>query len=190
MPAEKRKRSPVDYDDDRLELDEALDDEEGVEGVREYLDQFDDCPESIPYKNKECRPTWLPGIYDLLVAHSKKLYKGQIVCGICGEDIAVDGGGNEITDPKLGYKNTGRPHIDHYKMVWTARKKQVDTLCSKGNWGPGKYSNALREAFNSPYLQIAHKQCNLKKGDTKDVTNLKYDKCCGEIQLIVDKRYK
>jgi hypothetical protein len=186
----KRKRASIDYNDDREELDEVLDDEDGPEGVREYLSRYDDEPESIPYKNVECRPSWHSGIYGILKKFSEQNYKGKLICGICGEDIPIDIRGFEITAPELKYKNPGRPHIDHYNLVWSARKGPIDSAAQKGNWDAFKYKTNLRKVFNEPFLQLAHKVCNLKKGDTKGVTNTFYDKCSGELDVYLKKLYK
>lgn len=183
----KRKHTEVNYDDDRDELLEELNDEGGVEAVKAEMDKSD-VPEGIPYKGVLVRPSWYSGIYDILANFSKKREKGKIMCGICSESIKVDIDGDEVYHPDLHYKNPGRPHIDHYNLVWSARLKKIDLANKGGTWGVGKYKSKLREAFNSPGLQIAHKQCNLKKGDAKNVTNGFYDKCTGEIIIYLNSK--
>lgn len=190
LTGQKRKRATSVYDDDRQELLDELNDEDGPEGVREYLERYDDEPESIPYKNVECRPSWHSGIYGILKKFSEQNYNGKLMCGICGEQIQVGGDGFEITDKNLGYKNPGRPHIDHYNLVWTARKRPIDLAAKKGNWDAAKYKVKLRQVFNQPGLQLAHKVCNLKKGDTKGVYLDLYDQSSGVLDLYLNKLYK
>jgi hypothetical protein len=186
MPNPDKKRGHSELDEDNI-----------TSGKRQKTQQHEnfegmcneDEEDGIPYKGKQIRATWLPGIYAILKTFSESRTENKaVVCGICEQDINIDVFGEEVYDEDLHYKNSSRPHIDHYNLVWSARLTSIETRAKKGNWDVEQYKNEIRKVFNSPGLQLAHKRCNLVKGDKKGVSSGFYDKCRGDIGLHVTKK--
>jgi hypothetical protein len=124
-------------------------------------DTYGDPKETGPF----ARPGWKPKTYDDLKAAQTK--NGKLYCALksCGLEIELDANGYETGPMVVGYKNVGRPPIDHYQPDWVTRKaKAQKELRDKGITSLQAMRNYAIQVFHLPPLRITHKKCNLSRG--------------------------
>ena len=132
--------------------------------VQDIVGDGDD-PEDLTYKKTGIRPSWQASVYEGL-KKAQTTSKGDLVCGLfssgkCVVDaksgiIKLDSSGNEDTTGQ-GYKNVGRPPIDHHGPDWIVRLTKILAL------DKSKHQAEIQKQFNAQPLRVTHKKCNLSR---------------------------